>query len=200
LIIKNRATLGSLSASDIDSARGEFDQIAASAARSLDEVRQIAYDLRPYHLDRLGLTSSIEEMIERVAASSDIRFSSTIAPLDGVMPKDMEINLYRIVQEGVNNIVRHSRASHAWIEIARQARELTISIRDDGHGFTAASAAEPHRRFGLTGIAERVQMLGGSHTVVSSAAQGTIITITLPLQDPGRQQRDAASDHSRSRG
>jgi signal transduction histidine kinase/ligand-binding sensor domain-containing protein len=185
LIIKNRAALGAAASPAADAARAEFDEIGASAARAVEEVRQIAYDLRPYHLDRLGLTSSIEEMIDRVANSSGIRFWTTIASIDGLVAKELEINLYRIVQESVNNVVRHSKAREAWVEITRDASEVRITVRDNGRGFwpeTAATAAGERPSFGLAGIAERVQMLGGSHAVRSVPGQGTTITVTLPAR------------------
>ncbi len=184
LIIKNRAALGSQTKPDPETAREQFEEIAASATQSIEEVRQIAYNLRPYHLDRLGLANSIEDMVERIGSSSDIRFETAIAQLDGAIPKDLEITLYRIVQEGVNNIVRHAQATRAWIEVSRDAHHVTIAIRDDGKGFHGGGAglSVPSQGFGLTGIAERVRMLDGTHVVTSSPGHGTTIEIRLPLQ------------------
>ena len=193
LIIKNRAMLGSLTGQNPDAAREQLEEIAASATESLEEVRQIAYNLRPYHLDRLGLANSIEAMIERIGSASEIHFSTAIAQLDGSIPKEMEITLYRIVQEGVNNIVRHSQATRAWIEIARDGHELTVTIRDNGKGFQPRSATAlptPARGFGLTGIAERVRMLGGSHAVTSSPDEGTTIEVTLRFRNIGSGGQD----------
>ncbi|MGH9159164.1 MAG: ligand-binding sensor domain-containing protein, partial [Vicinamibacteraceae bacterium] len=95
LIIKNRALLGTMAESHPDEAKEQFDEISTTATRSLDEIRQIARDLRPYHLDRLGLTHSIEDMVERISASSEVHLSSRIAQIDGAIPKEQEINLYR---------------------------------------------------------------------------------------------------------
>ena len=83
LVIKNQALLGTLDDQEGRSPRHRLDEILESTTQSLDEVRQIAYNLRPYHLDRLGLTNSIEDMIERVASSSKIQFLTDIAPIDG---------------------------------------------------------------------------------------------------------------------
>ena len=105
LIIKNRALLGDQVSTQHQPAREQFAEINASASQAIDEVRAIAYNLRPYHLDRLGLTATLEDMIDRVATSSGIHFSSVVAPLDDLFSKEAEISVYRIVQESLNNIV-----------------------------------------------------------------------------------------------
>jgi signal transduction histidine kinase len=195
LIIKSRAVLGSAANQNPDAAREQFEEIAASAVESIEEVRQIAYNLRPYHLDRLGLANSIEDMIERIGASSAIRFETAIAELDGAIPRELEITLYRIVQEGVNNIVKHSQAARAWVAVARDGHDVKVTIRDDGRGFQSGAGvglSSPARGFGLTGIAERVRMLGGHHTVSSSPGQGTTIEIRLQLQKRATGEDDNA--------
>ena len=77
-----------MSPDDERMAKEQFDEISQTASQAIDEARQIAYDLRPYHLDRLGLTQSLEEMIERVAASTSIRFTVKVPLLDGVFSKE----------------------------------------------------------------------------------------------------------------
>jgi signal transduction histidine kinase len=163
----------------------QFDEISASAKQSIDEVKQIAYNLRPYHLDKLGLGTSIEAMAERVGDSSDVDVTVTISPLismDGAVPKDQQINVYRVVQELLNNIVKHSGATHATIDIADRGPDLVVTITDNGKGFDAkaARAATIGSGFGLVGVAERVGMLGGRHSVASTPGQGTTVTIVLP--------------------
>ena len=185
LVIKNRALLGRLDADGRPAVRAQFDHISDAVTHSIEEVRHIAYNLRPYHLDRLGLTNCVEDMIERVAATSQIEFTTDIASIDGAIPKDMEINLFRIVQECVNNIIKHSESRHAFLRMAREDRRVTITVHDDGKGFdpqATLTAPVPTRGFGMSGIAERVGMLGGRHTVVSSPGQGTTIQIDVPVE------------------
>lgn len=178
--IKNRALLGSMRSAD--GLKEQFDEISASATQSIDEVRDIAYNLRPYHLDKLGLATSIEAMAERIGASSAIEFTVNVPPLKGAVSKDQEITVYRIIQESLNNIVKHSGAMQASIDIAYDERELVITIADNGKGFDAkaARAATIGSGFGLAGVAERVRMLGGRHSIVSAPGQGTTVTIVLP--------------------
>ncbi len=189
LVIKNRALLGTTDGHEGPAARRQFEQISDAASQSIEEVRHIAYNLRPYHLDRLGLTNSVEDMIERVAATSDIVFAADIEPIDGTIPKDMEINLFRIVQECLNNIIKHSESRHASLRMARRDRRVTITIHDDGKGFdpkATLTTPVPTRGFGMSGIAERVRMLGGRHTIISSPGHGTTIQIEVPVQEPQR--------------
>lgn len=192
LIIKNRALLGAMKTETSGAAaREQFDEITDSASQAIDEVREIAYNLRPHHLDRLGLTKTLEAMIEKIASASEFHLTSEIAPLEGLFGKDQEINLYRVVQESLNNIVKHSAATEARIEIAREPRSVQIIIRDNGKGFAPEMpAATESRGFGLTGIAERVRMLGGTHTIHSVPGQGTTITIKLGLQIEQQSKHD----------
>jgi signal transduction histidine kinase/streptogramin lyase len=180
IVIKNRALLGSMHSAD--GVKDQFDEISASATQSIDEVKQIAWNLRPYHLDKLGLGASIEAMAERIGGSSDIAFTVTIPSMSGVVASDHDINVYRIVQESLNNIVKHSGATRASIEIASDGADLVITIADNGRGFDAKAArtATIGSGFGLAGVGERVGMLGGRHSIVSAPGRGTTVTIVLP--------------------
>ena len=181
LVIKNRALLGGMSSADEGTAKEQFEEISLTASQAIDEARQIAYDLRPYHLDRLGLTQSLEEMIERVAASTSIRFTVNLPLLDGVFSKEGEAIFYRIVQESVSNIVKHSGSSEAVVAIRREEDAVTLTIRDNGKGFAAAGSAGSGG-FGLIGLAERVQMLGGTYAMDTAPGRGTVITVTAPVR------------------
>jgi signal transduction histidine kinase/streptogramin lyase len=184
LIIKNRAALGLKLLGDDDRAREQIEQIAGTASQAITEVRQIAYNLRPYHLDEIGLTQSLEELVERVANASPIKFASGIDNINDLCPKDSAINLYRIVQEGLNNVVKHSGASEASLLVRRNAREIEVAIEDNGKGFvTAGGAAKRRAGFGLTGLSERARILGGTLTVESAPGRGTTVRLRLPVQD-----------------
>ena len=183
LIIKNRAQLGITDAASPGHALEQFSEISTVAAEAIDEVRHIAYNLRPYQIDRLGLTKALHSIVTRVAQPSSVRFSSSIADVDTVLPKEMEINLYRIVQEGVNNIIRHASATEARVDVIRADQHLIMTIADNGRGFDASrTTSRPPGAggFGLRGIAERVRILGGTLTIASTPGNGTTLTISLP--------------------
>jgi signal transduction histidine kinase len=125
-------------------------------------------------------------MIEKIEATSDISFAVEIENVDGLLPKDSEINLYRILQECLNNIVKHSVASTAEVRVQRDRNSLSIMVRDNGRGFSLdpTSQGEPTRRgLGLTGIPERVRMLGGTYAIRSAPGEGTSISLRIELSD-----------------
>ena len=189
LIIKNRAFMGAKMTADnssadaqLGAANEQFDEISGAAAEAINEAREISYHLRPSQLERLGLTTSIIEMIEHIAAASGIRFDSDIAPLDGIFSPESEINFYRIVQESLNNIVKHSDASEVKVTIRRDARAIELMIRDNGKGFEPNASpvdGSGSTGFGLTSIAERARILGGKHSIESIPGRGTTITVRV---------------------
>ena len=131
------------------------------------------------NLERLGLTVVIEEMIERLAPAAGLQFSTDIEPLDGLLSKEAEINLFRILQESVNNIVKHATATKAYLEIWREGDALRVTVRDNGRGYDVATTSQ--RGLGLTSMSERVQLLGGTRKVTTASGAGTMIELTIPL-------------------
>jgi signal transduction histidine kinase len=180
LVIRNRAMLGETVADDPSRSRGQFDEIVSSATAAIGEVRAIAHNLRPVHLERLGLKASIEEMVETIASTTGLQFSADVEPLDGLLSKDEEITCYRIVQESANNIVKHAQATKAYVEIWREHGALRMTVRDNGRGVDTA-AAQYGSGLGLTSITERLRMLGGTLTIDSASGHGTALEIRVPL-------------------
>jgi len=143
-------------------------------------VREIAYYLRPSQLERLGLTSSIEEMIERVSDSSNIEFEVEMEDLDGVFSKQNEINFYRIIQESLNNIIKHSGAKFAKIKITKDENGVNLIIKDDGKGFVMDETAEKKSKgLGLKGMSERARLLGGTYSIKTSPNEGTTVVVKI---------------------
>ena len=181
LVVKNRAALGALALPDGGEARKQFDEISTTVAHTLEEVRSISHNLRPPHLDQLGLTMTIRAMIEQTAASSGVAMTADLDDVDGAFPADQEIIIYRIVQESVNNVVKHARAREVHVAVRSHEDHVDITIRDDGRGFTPAAGAGAMNGggFGLKGLAERVQMLGGTHTIDSAPGRGTTVAVRI---------------------
>jgi len=178
LIVKNWALIGLNALEEDNPAREHLNEISETTSLALDEVRQIAQNLRPYQLERLGLTNTIEHMIRQVKNASDIEFITEIDDIDGLLSKESEINLYRVVQECVNNILKHSAATNAWLLIKRTASGAEITCRDNGQGFDS-EASSRKGGMGLIGMAERVRMLGGRYTMESAAGKGATVRVTI---------------------
>ncbi len=189
LIIKNQAALLELDLpEDPNLVRSRLRDIAETSQSAINQARDIAHNLRPAELDRVGLASSIEAMVDRTSASSPIQFEARIAPIDGWLEKPAEVLIYRISQELVNNILKHSGAVHARVHLALLPEEAAIELRvdDDGHGFNteAHQGLQVHhgRRagLGLPSVRERVEMLRGSAHVESAIGSGTRWCIRIP--------------------
>ncbi|HWP44247.1 MAG TPA: sensor histidine kinase, partial [Blastocatellia bacterium] len=185
VIIKNRAALSLSEPEDHERAFEQLQEIADTATQAIDEVREIAYNLRPYQLDRLGLARSIESMLRKASSADSLRFEGDLDAIDGLFSDEAEINFYRIVQESVNNILKHSGASEAKVTVRKSDRALELMIWDNGKGFAPGG---PRRGFGLTSIAERARMLGGSHQIETAPGQGTTIRIRIGLKDGRHEQ------------
>jgi signal transduction histidine kinase len=182
LVIKNRALLQALTLRD-EQARTQFTEFSDAVSQTLEEVRTISYALRPSHLDQLGLRTALVAMIEKVSASSTIKFTHAVDELDGLLRPGDEITLYRIVQECLNNILKHSGATRAALNVEVDGGELSLKIRDNGRGFMPDE--ETHRRagLGLQSIAERARILGGTHAIESAPGLGTTVALRIVLED-----------------
>lgn len=183
-IIKNRALIGLRALPDASRTGEQLHDIVSTASSAIGEVRQIAHNLRPYELDRLGLVAAIESMIEKVSDSSSIDISKNLELISGVLSVEAETSVYRIIQEALNNVVKHSCATAARVEIQRQGKQLAIRVQDNGKGIPTYPPMTNGNRsagFGLAGIAERVRSLGGTIVIDSAVGKGTRLNISLEL-------------------
>ena len=174
-VIRNRAALGLRDGRDV--AMQQMEAIADAAGDAIDDVRKVAYGLRPYQLDRLGLKRALEALVEQTAAASGVAISATIADVNGLVASHDEMNIYRIVQESLANLVRYARATRGRVSVAVLEREITLRIDDNGVGFDPAVASGG---LGLVGIVERARLLGGRATIRSAPGRGTTVLVTMP--------------------
>jgi signal transduction histidine kinase/ligand-binding sensor domain-containing protein len=176
-----RAEARAAGTADADSARA-LDRISTLAGQAYTDMREIAYNLRPYHLDKIGVSRTIEGLLQRVNGSCGVEFESDVADIDDAVPRDAAIGVYRIVQEGVSNIVRHSGATRARVAIRRDNGAVEIEIADNGRGFQPPSRTVPGTStgFGLMGIQERARSLNGRAAVRSKPGRGTTIVVRFP--------------------
>jgi ligand-binding sensor domain-containing protein/signal transduction histidine kinase len=182
IIIKNRTLMSLTTPDNHHRAIQQMGEISDAASQAINELKEIAHNLRPYQMDYLGLTASLKAMIGQAANSTPIHFTSLIDELDGVLSEEASIGIYRIVQESLNNIIKHSRATAAHIEISKVSGLIRITIQDNGRGFiTGLSAASESQvqGFGLKGIAERAKILGAKLHIKSANGKGTDITLEV---------------------
>jgi signal transduction histidine kinase len=137
-------------------------------------------------LDRLGLTQAIRASLIQAADNTSISFASRVEEIDGLFDKDAEIHVYRIVQEAVTNVVKHSGASELTVVVKKRPAAVSLSFRDNGKGFEPAhlSARSHELGFGLTGIEERTRILGGTLSIDSKPDSGTSLSVEIPIGTP----------------
>ena len=183
VVIKNLAVM-LLYPSDEATIRQQAQEISVETSRAISEVKEISYNLRPFHLDQIGLTRSIESLIDNVAKACDIEFSADLDHIDGLIAPDEEINLYRIVQEGLNNVVKHSGATRASVMLRLAEEDLMLTIKDNGRGLSepTGDALAQKSGFGLTGINERARLLGGEAQIEGEPGRGTTVWVKINLK------------------
>ena len=184
IIIKNWASLG-LNFTEKDApVREQLAEIASTALQALNEVREIIYDLRPHQIETIGLSKTITFMLEQVSTSSGINFKTKIDDIDKIFIAEDEVIFYRILQECVSNIIKHSNAKNAEVLINNDESSITLKISDDGKGFTTEEndLIKAQSGFGLKGIEERVKMLNGKIEIQSLKNIGTTVSVNFKLK------------------
>jgi signal transduction histidine kinase len=159
--------------------------------RTIEGLRRIIARLSPRVLEELGLVSAIRRqaqmLVKQTAIKPHLELPEDFGPLD----HDLEVALYRSVQEALHNLAKHAQASKFTIRLAAAGDKVSLEIEDDGIGFSARTAHE--RGFGLTGMRERTTALGGSMKVHSERGKGTHIRILLPWVPDGEHKREHAA-------
>jgi signal transduction histidine kinase len=179
LVIKSRALLALKDPDLPGPVKDELDSLTNMAGNAIGEARQIAHNLRPVQLDELGLTRTIRGMITNVSRAAGIPIEHELANLDGAFAQDQEITVYRIVQELLNNVMKHARASQARVTLERDAGWVRLSVHDNGRGFNPEISGKGG--LGMRTISERVRILTGTWSVQSPPGGGTTVLVDLPI-------------------
>lgn len=148
----------------------------------ISDVRDISHNLHPIVFKQLGLTYSIIQLTERVQVKNDFLLKADLQYSKGLSP-EAELQLFRIVQEAVTNIIKHADAVAGKIVIQQLEKEVLVEIKDNGKGFPVTATLDSKRAFGLHNIMERSRAIGGK-TNIRSGSGGTTITIKIPLKQP----------------
>jgi two-component system sensor histidine kinase UhpB len=178
----------SMAGEHLEGSRATVRRLRDLAVQTLEEIRNLALDLRPSLLDDLGLVAAVRWYARTSAARADLDVDVALDGLDEAdrLPPDVETTVFRVVQEGLTNVVKHAHARRVSVELARRDGALTVRIADDGRGMPAfdAAAAERAGHLGLFGMVERAKLLGGDLTIGPRAGGGTKLELRLPLLAP----------------
>jgi len=147
---------------------------------AIDEVRAISRNLHPFQLQELGITKAIEYTVNQIDESTSLFISSEIDNIDNIFNKKQEVNLFRIVQETLSNIIKHANAEAGKVVVKRYPHMVNISIRDNGVGFDFTEKYQNVKSLGLKTLFERTKLLNGQMKVQSKKDNGTLIEFHFP--------------------
>ncbi len=164
---------------DTENTQSQFESISNMAGRALQNARGMAYNLRPFELDRVGFKEAVETMALKVSETSDSRYFIDIDELEGVLSEQAQIYLYRLLQEALNNILEHAKASVVMLEIKVESGCVQVQLEDNGAGFDRNHC---QRGLGLAGMEERAKLIGGTFELTSSPGEGARLRIKIPAQ------------------
>jgi signal transduction histidine kinase len=150
---------------------------------ALEEVRRAVSSLGPAIVDEIGLEAAVERQCADFADRTGIEVETKIELPAGKLPPAVESTCYRVVQEGLTNVVKHASAQGVTVRLQMAADEVLLQIGDDGQGMAPEAEGETGR--GLAGIRERILLLGGDVQVDSSLGQGTTLRVRLPVRAAG---------------
>jgi signal transduction histidine kinase len=157
----------------------EIEELAEQVQASIRDIRRLIHDLRPVALDELGLVPALREHLARCRQEHDLAIEF-VADVGERLPVALESALFRIIQEAVNNVLRHAQAQHVFVALTRDADQVKLRVADDGQGFDT-QLPRSGRHVGLWSMRERVEQLGGQFEVHSAPGQGTSVTTVVPL-------------------
>jgi signal transduction histidine kinase len=175
---------------ETDEAREATASIRELVASTLQDVRRLAVELRPSALDDFGLVPAVERLASNLSEQSDLVVDLEARLGDRRLPAEAETALYRIVQEGLTNVVKHASAHRVSITLVRKEAAAVVVIEDDGQGFDPEAVRVG--ALGFTGMRERVELVGGRLTVETSPGAGTTLVAEVHVAPAPPSEEDGA--------
>lgn len=173
-----------------DEVRNELVGLKDIVRKSLQDVRKIIFDLRPMVLDDLGLIPALKRYISEVQEKNSLLVDFRVFGSQERMSGILEIAIFRVIQEALNNVIKHSGARMVDISLEQVPGQVNLRIKDDGCGFNADEALSGSNKdnYGLIGIRERIQLLEGSFKLITAPGKGTDLKVKIPLKSPEKQR------------
>ena len=167
---------------DAGRAKAELSGLKSAVNTTLQETRRFIFDLRPMILDDLGLEPTLRRYVQQFTDKHKTEVGITVNGLNGRLPNQLEVAIFRIVQEALTNVAEHAHAAHAQVTIEATGDGVTVIVEDDGAGFNMDdSRLRDPKMMGLTTMRQRAEMFGGHITFDSAPGRGTRVVTTLPV-------------------
>jgi signal transduction histidine kinase len=189
-----RGLTGSLNTENPERTKKNLHQLELLTTHSLDELQRLIADLRPSHLDDLGLSSAMRWYANTLQERVNLAVHVEITGEERTVASPVKIALFRIAQEALTNVVKHAQAKTAQVTLTYGEKSVMVRVTDDGKGFDMDAAATAKRvSWGLKGMEERTSLLGGKFEVQSRRGQGTTVEVSIPyLQEEANDNSPAA--------
>ncbi len=166
---------------DTDRAGKNLRQLEGLVAHSLDELQRLIADLRPSHLDELGLRATLRWYAGELERRSSLKVEVDVVGEPQEIPLEVKTAVFRIAQEALTNVVKHSGAATAKVHLHFDSDTVSVSVEDSGCGFDMGRIAmEKREAWGLLGMRERAELLGGTFRLDSQPGAGTQVQVVLP--------------------
>mgnify|MGYP000951493744 CR=1 FL=1 len=162
----------------------ELAELKTMVKKTLVDVRRIIFDLRPMALDDLGLAPTLRRFMESVREETGVVAELIILGKEERLPGTVEVTVFRLIQEAVNNARKHAKSSRILVRLEFTDTQINMQVEDDGIGFSLEEARDKARNadsFGLMSMGERVDLLGGDLKIVSMPGKGTTVSACIPL-------------------
>jgi signal transduction histidine kinase len=169
--------------------KGSCEQMLSYIDTVIENVRRLSWDLCPSCLEDLGLSSSLGYLVEEICRNNNMESLVQMDEIDHLFSPEAQINIYRIFQEFLTNVVKHAKASFVSVNVKREDGHVSFMIRDNGRGFNlkqAMSGKVAKKNLGLTAMNERALMAHGSLKISSQKGQGTTIAFSIPTDNHGK--------------
>jgi signal transduction histidine kinase len=183
--------VGATLASDPEKASQRLHELEGLVDRSLNELQRLIADLRPSHLDDLGLPAALRWYAGEVQGRTSIKIAVEVFGDPRPLPGAVNTALFRIVQEALTNVVRHAQATSVRIRVRFGAESLELQVSDNGRGFDPRPIGARERpAWGLLGMEERATLLGGTTSIRSHPGEGTQVEVSVPYTDAPQVPHD----------
>jgi two-component system sensor histidine kinase DegS len=174
----------------------EIERVKASMREGLTEIRRFIFDLRPTMLSQRGLAATVEHYIQTYRHLFPGVVNLAIPEDLPKLTTDQEMTAFRVIQESMQNVHRHSRSTESWVTLSIAPECLRVEVRDNGHGFRqGVSMPTLSGGFGLFGMRERAEVIGATLTITSAPGEGTDVLLSIPLHGWGRGSARKRSPH-----
>ncbi|MGB9886989.1 MAG: ATP-binding protein [Moorellales bacterium] len=163
----------------------ELEYLRDELGRQIQDIRRIVYNLRPFILDNYGLVPAIQAYIENLQTGSGPAIELVTKGAERRLPVNVEITLYRVLQEALANAIKHAQARRIRVELNLEDKAVTLEVADDGLGFVTSARArnQDYQHLGLVSIEERVHLVGGTCEIRSRPGRGTTVRVSIPLSE-----------------